>query len=229
MWNALDLGSKWLFLRKRRQRQPRCKASMKCEICGVQINTTFDSIRYCSVACRRVGFSRDEQIKRIRLYEKKKKEEEKRKEGLIKKQQRKEQRIKEGKEITVDEILFNAPKLKKKKKARQLRRQLKILKKEILELRAGKKIKTTTSTVKEGFYHQDAWRELRYKAIKVHIKINGRKCLLCFRENVELHVDHIKPRSKYPELELDPNNFQVLCKDCNLGKSNKDETDFRNI
>ena len=42
-----------------------------------------------------------------------------------------------------------------------------------------------------------------------------------------LHVDHIKPRSKYPELALDPNNLQVLCKDCNLGKSNLYNTDWR--
>ena len=42
-----------------------------------------------------------------------------------------------------------------------------------------------------------------------------------------IHVDHIKPRSKYPELELDINNLQVLCEDCNIGKSNIDETDWR--
>ena len=45
--------------------------------------------------------------------------------------------------------------------------------------------------------------------------------------NVELHVDHIKPRSKHPELELDINNLQILCKDCNLGKSNTDSIDYR--
>jgi 5-methylcytosine-specific restriction endonuclease McrA len=42
-----------------------------------------------------------------------------------------------------------------------------------------------------------------------------------------LHVDHIKPRSRYPELELDPSNLQVLCEDCNLGKSNTDAIDWR--
>jgi len=42
-----------------------------------------------------------------------------------------------------------------------------------------------------------------------------------------MHVDHIRPRSKSPSLELDPDNLQVLCKACNLGKSNLDDTDFR--
>lgn len=37
----------------------------------------------------------------------------------------------------------------------------------------------------------------------------------------------MKPRSKYPELALDPDNLQVLCKACNLGKLAWDETDFR--
>jgi 5-methylcytosine-specific restriction endonuclease McrA len=40
-------------------------------------------------------------------------------------------------------------------------------------------------------------------------------------------VDHIKPRRKFPELELDLDNLQVLCNDCNMGKSNDDYTDFR--
>jgi len=75
------------------------------------------------------------------------------------------------------------------------------------------------------FYESKEWRELRYQALKLH----GRQCLCCGQKapNVELHVDHIKPRSKFPELELDINNLQVLCKDCNLGKSNYDCIDYR--
>ncbi len=37
----------------------------------------------------------------------------------------------------------------------------------------------------------------------------------------------MKPRSKYPELALDPENLQVLCRACNMGKRAWDETDFR--
>jgi len=51
------------------------------------------------------------------------------------------------------------------------------------------------------------------------MKCNVSKC--------EMHVDHIKPVSLYPELKYDPDNLQVLCRDCNLEKSNKHETDYR--
>jgi 5-methylcytosine-specific restriction endonuclease McrA len=77
-----------------------------------------------------------------------------------------------------------------------------------------------------GFYDSREWRELRYRALKRH----GGSCQCCgTRANADhpLHVDHIKPRSLYPEMELDINNLQVLCEDCNLGKSNKDVTDWR--
>lgn len=77
------------------------------------------------------------------------------------------------------------------------------------------------------FYKSREWRDLRYRALKLH----GRRCQCCGatpdRNGVVLHVDHIKPRSHYPSLELDLNNLQVLCEDCNLGKSNKDDEDFR--
>lgn len=70
------------------------------------------------------------------------------------------------------------------------------------------------------------WASIRYKALKAS---NG-KCCLCGRgasDGVSLHVDHIKPKSKYPELKYELSNLQVLCEDCNIGKSNEDETDWR--
>lgn len=74
-----------------------------------------------------------------------------------------------------------------------------------------------------NFYNSREWKELRYKVINIH----GRKCLCCNASDKPIHVDHIKPISKYPELALEISNLQVLCEDCNLGKSNIDETDFR--
>lgn len=78
---------------------------------------------------------------------------------------------------------------------------------------------------KKDFYRSPAWREVRYKALVLH----GRACMCCgeMPPKIILHVDHIKPRSKYPQLELELDNLQILCEDCNLGKSNKDDTDFR--
>jgi 5-methylcytosine-specific restriction endonuclease McrA len=56
--------------------------------------------------------------------------------------------------------------------------------------------------------------------------------MLCGRRagnGVVIHVDHIKPRSLYPELALEFSNLQVLCMDCNQGKSNRDFTDWREL
>lgn len=79
---------------------------------------------------------------------------------------------------------------------------------------------------KIGFYDTDAWRSLRYEALKIY----GRRCMVCGavpETGAQLHVDHIKPRSLFPELELSLANLQILCRDCNLGKSNKDSIDWR--
>lgn len=77
----------------------------------------------------------------------------------------------------------------------------------------------------DDFYSTQAWRAARFNALR---RCNGR-CQLCGERagKYPLHVDHIKPRSLYPARALDPENLQVLCRDCNLGKSNKDATDWR--
>lgn len=77
----------------------------------------------------------------------------------------------------------------------------------------------------DDFYITREWRELRYLALQAG---DGR-CQCCGRSpahGVVLHVDHIKPKSKFPHLALTLSNLQVLCADCNLGKSNKDDTDW---
>lgn len=76
------------------------------------------------------------------------------------------------------------------------------------------------------FFASDEWRKLRYLALKLH----GAACQCCGatrQSGAILHVDHIKPRSKYPELELEVDNLQILCVDCNRGKGAWDETDWR--
>lgn len=80
---------------------------------------------------------------------------------------------------------------------------------------------------KIDFYQTWAWKSLRYQALKKY----GARCMVCGatpESGAVICVDHIKPRSKFPELSLDINNLQVLCTDCNMGKSNWDETDWRN-
>lgn len=77
-----------------------------------------------------------------------------------------------------------------------------------------------------GFYVSDAWRALRYRALR---QAGGCcQCCGCRGSRISpLHVDHIKPRSRFPELELELSNLQVLCEDCNLGKGAWDQTDWR--
>ncbi|HQI46873.1 MAG TPA: HNH endonuclease, partial [Bacteroidales bacterium] len=55
------------------------------------------------------------------------------------------------------------------------------------------------------------------------------RCVACGQsadDNVILHIDHILPRSKGGKDEI--NNYQTLCETCNIGKSNKDNTNLRN-
>ncbi len=61
------------------------------------------------------------------------------------------------------------------------------------------------------------WRRVRMIALRR----DGAKCACCGRtsaDGVRIHVDHIKPRRRYPELALDVANLQVLCEECNHGK-----------
>lgn len=67
------------------------------------------------------------------------------------------------------------------------------------------------------FYDSDVWRAIRKKIFK----ICGYKCLKCYKGRDDgkiLHIDHIIPRSVNITLQLDINNLQVLCKECNMDK-----------
>ncbi len=73
------------------------------------------------------------------------------------------------------------------------------------------------------FYKSDEWKKLRRNILILY----GKRCMKCGVTHCEIHVDHIKPRSLFPELELDPSNTQILCKPCNEKKSNLHYTDYR--
>ena len=78
----------------------------------------------------------------------------------------------------------------------------------------------------DDFYKSQQWHDLRYQILNKY----GNRCMKCGMgkaDGAKIQVDHIKPRSKYPELELDADNLQVLCEKCNMGKSNKYEDDYR--
>ena len=91
--------------------------------------------------------------------------------------------------------------------------------------------KTKNKKIRDKFYKSEAWKKARYQKLK-----ETNYCECCGKEKgdetesgsrVKLSVDHIKPRSLYPELELDINNLQILCQNCGAGKGNWDETDWR--
>jgi 5-methylcytosine-specific restriction endonuclease McrA len=73
------------------------------------------------------------------------------------------------------------------------------------------------------FYKTREWRELRYKVLVRY----GKVCQCCGQKEGYIHVDHILPRSLHPDKELMENNLQVLCEACNIGKTNRDQTDWR--
>lgn len=77
------------------------------------------------------------------------------------------------------------------------------------------------------FYNSREWKELRVRVLEKY----ECKCMMCGESpkvhGIVIHVDHIKPRSKYRHLSLVFENLQLLCENCNLGKSNKYETDWR--
>lgn len=75
----------------------------------------------------------------------------------------------------------------------------------------------------KDFYASPQWKALRKKAIKKY----GHNCLKCGKYEKSIHVDHILPRSHYPEEALKLRNLQVLCSKCNREKSNKSYSDYR--
>jgi 5-methylcytosine-specific restriction endonuclease McrA len=78
----------------------------------------------------------------------------------------------------------------------------------------------------DAFLSTFEWRRVRMEALKKY----GPKCMCCGATpstGAVMNVDHIKPRKKWPSLALDVNNLQILCHDCNHGKGNWDQTDWR--
>lgn len=93
---------------------------------------------------------------------------------------------------------------------------------------AIRRARTAKNNRMKEFYESYEWLKLRYKTLKAF----GSVCMACKRpasDEVIIHVDHIKSVRKYWYLRLDPDNLQVLCSECNHGKGNWDETDWRSL
>jgi hypothetical protein len=77
------------------------------------------------------------------------------------------------------------------------------------------------------FLQSYEWRKLRM----VVLKKRGARCECCGASPLDgrtvINIDHIKPRKLFPHLALEEANLQVLCHECNHGKGNWDQTDWR--
>lgn len=76
------------------------------------------------------------------------------------------------------------------------------------------------------FLQSYEWRAIRMEVLRKY----GPRCMCCGAtpdHGAVMNVDHIKPRRLFPHLALDIDNLQVLCHECNHGKGNLDQTDWR--
>lgn len=82
------------------------------------------------------------------------------------------------------------------------------------------------SAARDLFLRSSQWQALRYATLQRF----GARCLCCNTDRSSgkvMHVDHIKPMWTHWHLRADPENLQVLCEDCNMGKGARDSTDWR--
>ena len=107
----------------------------------------------------------------------------------------------------------------KKKKSSQYKAERNLMR------RKSGPVKVLFKQSNDPFLASYEWRKLRMQALVKY----GAICMCCGAKppDAVINVDHIKPRAVYPQLALSLDNLQVLCHDCNHGKGNWDETDWR--
>lgn len=104
--------------------------------------------------------------------------------------------------------------------------QIKALCRMIDKSDGSKRVIVNRCKTMKDFYSSRAWKILRYQAFEKY----KNKCCCCGatpEDGLSMHVDHILPRSTHPQSALDLNNLQILCEDCNVGKINQWDTDWR--
>jgi 5-methylcytosine-specific restriction endonuclease McrA len=67
------------------------------------------------------------------------------------------------------------------------------------------------------------WWELR-RQVFAHY---GKQCMACGTTEGKMHVDHVIPVRDRPDLELEFDNLQVLCRLCNSRKGHRNTNDYR--
>lgn len=92
-----------------------------------------------------------------------------------------------------------------------------------LDVMDQQKLLTLANCASEVFYSSTEWKKFRFYVLSRKRKI----CTLCGSDE-HLQVDHIKPRSLFPELAFVESNMQLLCRTCNFGKGlGKTKTSYK--
>jgi len=109
-----------------------------------------------------------------------------------------------------------------------IKTQIKGIKKSALpaKKRITQALPNTPNVASKDFLESFEWRRLRMEALKKY----SPRCMCCGatpKDGAVMNVDHIKPRKLFPALALDISNLQILCHECNHGKGNWDQTDWR--
>ena len=77
----------------------------------------------------------------------------------------------------------------------------------------------------QEFYRSPEWRILRQNFLRRRTRIEGRYiCDFCknpIGHDGDITVDHIKPRSKFPDLAMNIDNLLLACRRCNSSKGSK--------
>jgi len=95
--------------------------------------------------------------------------------------------------------------------------------KSIKKIKNNRRVRSHSRKKVKPFSIKDLkWMKLRDRVFDKY----GKVCLCCGSVD-DIQVDHIKPKSIYPELSYCFDNLQPLCASCNIKKSNIHSTDYR--
>ena len=76
---------------------------------------------------------------------------------------------------------------------------------------------------KAVFHSEKAQEDTTYRDASPYLSERlGKYCCYCERKISNPTIDHIRPKSRYPELRGDWDNFLLACNSCNSTKKNKD-------
>ncbi len=71
------------------------------------------------------------------------------------------------------------------------------------------------------FYSSPEWQQVRKEVVREY-GVVCTECGIHIENSIDVTVDHIRPRSKYPHLALEKQNLRVLCRSCNSSKGASD-------